>query len=155
MLVLLVLFVVAALWGAGFLTSLESEDDTIDALREAIVRDATGTSPCADTPALARWREQSPNFWFVIRDRDGHSVSQGRVPREYADIGDALDGDRPGAARLEHRGRAAPDGADEVDRYPAGNVQILTGAGGVVSWRRVALGDLDAVPGSSSCPSSR
>jgi signal transduction histidine kinase len=139
MLVLLVLFIVAALWGTGFLTSLEPEDDTIDALREAIARDATGGILVTETPAIAKWRAQYPNAWFVIRDREGHSVSQGRVPREYADIGAALDG--VGQARL---GWNMEDGPRPTARMKwidtnAGNVQILTGAGGVVSWRRVAL----------------
>ena len=147
MLALLVLFVVAALWGAGFLISLEPEDDTIDALREAIVRDANGGHPrCAIRPRSRSGGEQSPNFWFVIRDREGHSVSQGRVPREYAGIGAALDG--IGQARL---GWNIGDGPRPTARMkwidtPAGNIQILTGPGGAVSWRRVAPCDLDAVP---------
>ncbi len=137
MLALLVLFVIAALWGAGHLISLESEDDTIDALHDAVVRDADGEISVRDTPALAQRRKQAPNFWFVIRDREGHSVSQGRVPREYADIGAALDG--IGQARL---GWNIVDGMRPTGRMkwidtPAGNIQILTGQGGAVSWQRV------------------
>ena len=69
----------------------------------------------------------------------GHSVSQGRVPREYAEIGAALDG--IGQARL---GWNIGDGARPTARLkwidaPAGNLQIMTGSGGTVSWRRVAL----------------
>ena len=97
MLALFVLFAVAALWSAGFL-NLEPEDDTIDALREAVVRDPNGEISVRDTPALVQQRRESPNFWFVVRDREGHSVSQGRVPREYAEIDAALDG--IGQARL-------------------------------------------------------
>jgi signal transduction histidine kinase len=139
MLVLLVLFIVAALWGTGLLASLEPEDDTIDALREAVTRDATGGLLVTETPAIAKRRAQYPNSWFVIRDREGHSVSQGRVPREYADIGAALDG--VGQARL---GWNMEDGPRPTARMKwidtqAGNVQMLIGAGGVVSWRRVAL----------------
>src|SRR5216684_4369042 len=139
MLALFVLFIVAALWGAGFLISLESEDDTIDALHDAIVRDVNGAIIVRDTPELAKRRKESPNFWFVIRDREGHSVSQGRVPLEYAKIEDALDG--IGQARL---GWNIGDGPRPTARLkwidtPAGNVQIMTGPGGAVSWRRVAL----------------
>ena len=139
MLALFVLFVVAALWGGGFLISLESEDDTIDALRGAVVRESNGEIAVHDTPALAKLRAEAPNFWFMIRDREGHSVSQGRVPREYAEIGAALDG--IGQARL---GWNIDDGPRPTARLkwidtPAGNVQILTGPGGAVSWRRVAL----------------
>ena len=139
MLVMLVLLVMAALWATGFLVALEPEDDTIDALRAAISRDAGGGILVTETPAIASWREQYPNVWFVIRDRDGHSVSQGRVPREYADIGAALDG--VGQARL---GWTLDDGPRPTARMKwietaAGDIQILTGAGGAVSGRRVAL----------------
>lgn len=139
MLALLVLFAVAALWGGGFLNSLESEDDTIDALRGAISRDANGKIVVRDTPALASRRAESGNFWFVLRDREGHSVSQGRVPLEYAKIGDALDG--IGQARL---GWNLGDGPRPTARLkwvdtPAGDIQILLGPGGTVSWRRIGL----------------
>jgi signal transduction histidine kinase len=139
MLALFVLFAVAGLWSAGFLNSLEPEDDTIDALREAVVRDPNGEISVRDTPALVQRRRESPNFWFVVRDREGHSVSQGRVPREYAEIGAALDG--IGQARL---GWNIGDGPRPTARLkwidaPAGNLQIMTGPGGTVSWRRVAL----------------
>ena len=137
MLALLVLVVIAALWGSGHLVSLESEDDTIDALRDAVVRDSNGDISVRDTPVLAKRRAQAPNFWFQIRDREGHSVSQGRVPLEYAGIGDALDG--IGQARL---GWNILDGMRPTARMkwidtPAGNIQILTGQGGAVSWRRI------------------
>lgn len=137
MLALLVLVVIAALWGAGHLIALESEDDTIDALQGAITRDGNGDISVRDTPTLARRRAQAPNFWFLVRDREGHSVLQGRVPLEYANIGDALDG--IGQARL---GWNLLDGMRPTARMkwidtPAGNVQVLTGQGGAVSWRRI------------------
>ena len=137
MLALLVLVVIAALWGAGHLIALESEDDTIDALHDAVVRKSNGDISMRDTPVLAKRRAKAPNFWFLIRDREGHSVSQGRVPLEYAGIGDALDG--IGQARL---GWNILDGMRPTARMkwidtPAGNIQILTGQGGAVSWQRI------------------
>ena len=139
MLSVLVLFVVGALWAGGFLTSLESEDDTIDALRTAIARDANGGIVVRDTPALAKRRDVAPDLWFVIRDREGHSVSQGRVPQEYARIGDALDG--IGQARLGWNLGDPPRPTARMKWIdtPAGNLQILTGPGGAIPWRRVAL----------------
>ena len=139
MLALFVLAVIAVLWGAGALNTLEPEDDTIDALRDAVVRDAGGGISVRETPAVSKRRDQSPNFWFVVRDREGHSVSQGRVPREYAEIGAALDG--IGQARL---GWNLDDGPRPTARMKwietsAGEVQVLTGSGGTVSWRRVVL----------------
>ena len=52
MLALLVLVVIAALWGAGHLIALESEDDTIDALHDAVIRDSNGDISVRDTPTL-------------------------------------------------------------------------------------------------------
>jgi signal transduction histidine kinase len=139
MLTLFAVFVVAALWSGGYLISLESEDDTIDALRQAIVRDGSGGIALRDTPALARRRNEVPGLWFVVRDRNGHSVSEGPVPREYARIGSALD--EIGQARL---GWSIGDTPRPTARMKwidtsAGNIQVLTGSGGSVSWRRLAL----------------
>jgi signal transduction histidine kinase len=139
MLALFVLVVVAALWSGGFLVSLEPEDETIDALRNAIVRDANGDIAVSDTPALARRREKIPDFWFTVRDREGHSASRGKVPAEYAGIGDALDG--VGQARLGFNigDRPRPSARMKWIATPAGSVQVLTGQGGTVSWQRLAL----------------
>jgi signal transduction histidine kinase len=137
MLALLVLLVIGAMWGGGYLIALKSEDDILDALQGAVTRDANGALMLRETPALAAQRAASSDFWFVIRDREGRSLTHGEVPREYARIGDALDdvnqarfgwnlGDPPRpAARLKWIGT------------PAGRIQILAGPGGAVSWRRV------------------
>jgi signal transduction histidine kinase len=139
MLSVLALLVVGGLWATGCLMSLESEDDVLDALQGAVARGANGALMLRETPALASQRAAVPDLWFIIRDREGHSLSQGPVPREYARIGDALDdisqarlgwnlGDPPRpAARLKW-----VEGA-------AGRVQILTGPGGAVSWRRAVF----------------
>src|SRR5205085_5477664 len=91
MLTSFVVLVIAALWAAGFLVSLDPEDDTIDAVRDAVTRDAGGGLVVRDTSAMARRRAEVPDFWFVLRDRDGHSLSEGTVPSPYARIGTALD----------------------------------------------------------------
>ena len=117
MLALLVLFIVAALWGTGFLISLEPEDDTIDALREAIARDATGGYLVRETPAIAQMaraisqflvRDPGPGRTFGFAGQGAARICRHRRRARWR---------RPGAARLEHGRRAAPDGADEVDRY--------------------------------------
>jgi signal transduction histidine kinase len=139
MLILFVVLVVAALWSAGLLVSLEPEDDTIEALRDAVVRDGSGGLALRDTPALARRRAEVPDFWFMVRDRAGHSISEGAVPPEYARIGAALDG--IGQARLGWNIGDPPRPTARVKWLdgPAGTIQILTGPGGVVPWRRVFL----------------
>ena len=64
MLALLVLVVIAALWGAGHLISLELEDDTIDALRDAVVRESNGDISVPDTPVLASSGRRLPISGF-------------------------------------------------------------------------------------------
>jgi signal transduction histidine kinase len=139
MLALLVLLVVGTLWSTGHLIALESEDDILDALQGAVARSANGALVLQETPALARQRAAVTDFWFVIRDRDGHSLSQGPVPREYARIGDALDD--VSQARLGWNLGDPPRPAARLKwvEAAAGRVQILTGPGGTVSWRRVAF----------------
>ncbi len=147
MLALFVLIVVAALWSGGFLVSLEPEDETIDALRNAIVRDANGNIAVRDTPFLARRRERIPDFWFTVRDREGAfrfsrpgagGVCQNRRCARWG---------RSGAARMEYRRSAASLGADEMDRHarrqrPGPN---RPGRQRIVAAARA--GGLDAIPG--------
>jgi signal transduction histidine kinase len=132
----LVLLVVTALWGGGYLIAPEPDDDTIDMLREAITRDAGGQLALRDTPRLASQREDSPGLWFIVRDRNQHSISSGAVPSEFAKIGDALDG--VGQARLGWNIGDPPRPTARVKRVEtaAGTVQIITGSGTTVSWRR-------------------
>ena len=156
LLALLVLFIVAALWGTGLLISLEPDDDTIDALREAIARDATGGPGGGN----ARHRQMARAIsQRLVRDpgpgRTCGVAGQGAAGSMPSSRRRAR-WDRPGAARLEHGGRArAPRHGMKWIDTPAGNVQILTGQGGAVSWRRLGRCGLDAVPGSLSCPSWR
>ena len=90
-----------------------------------------------DTPVLAKRRAQAPNFWFQIRDHEGESRSQGRVPLEYASIGDALDGIGPARLGWNILDGMRPTARMKWTDTPAGNIQILTGQGGAVSWRRI------------------
>jgi signal transduction histidine kinase len=138
MLAVFILLVVAALWGGGFLMSLETEDETIDVLRAAVTRDANGNVILRDTPDLVQRRAEVPDFWFVIRDRSGHSLSEGAVPVEFAGIGAALQ--HIGQARLGWNIGDPPHSPARMKWVDtaAGDIQILTGPGSKVSWQRVA-----------------
>jgi signal transduction histidine kinase len=134
----LVLLVVAGLWGSGYLVSLEPDDDTIDIIRNAVTRKADGQITLRETPALVQQRKMAPDLWFVVRDRPGHSISQGSVPAVYAKIGNALDD--VGQARLGWNIGDPPRSTARIKWIdtPIGNIQVMTGPGGNVSWRRVA-----------------
>jgi signal transduction histidine kinase len=136
LLVLLVLLVGAALWLSGVLGD-DYEGSTLDVLRAAIDRDAGGGLILRPTPELANLRSEIADLWFVARDKEGHRLSEGRLPPDFVPIADALDHVRE--ARLTWMvGEASPlAGLVKWVDAPAGQVQILTGTQGSLSVRRV------------------
>lgn len=83
--------VIAVLFSSGLLFDFRSPDATIDILRAAVERDENGQLQLRDTAQLKILREDIPDLWFVIRDRQNHKLSEGAIPPEYASIGTALD----------------------------------------------------------------
>jgi len=136
---LVLALVVGLLWASGSLMALESEDAVFDALREAVVRDAGGGLAVRATSALAAVRASAPDLWFVVRDAQGHAVSEGDVPPEYARIGGALDA--IGQARLGWNlgDPARPTAHVRRIDTPAGTVHAMTGPGGAIPLRRVVV----------------
>lgn len=126
--------VLAVLIGSGMLLRLESEDNVVNAMREAVDRDATGRLQLRPTAELARLRREVPELWFTVRDRAGQSIAEGTVPPEYARIGAALDD--VGYARFGwNLGDASADRPTAHLRWidtPAGRIQVLTGPGGKI-----------------------
>ncbi|MFC5067353.1 sensor histidine kinase [Flaviflagellibacter deserti] len=133
----LAVLIVVLLWFTGHLTKLEPEDETIDAIASSVVRDGDGALAVRDTETLEDRRGEISDFWYVIRDRDGQTLSQGPVPAQYARIGGALDG--VGQAKLggNLRGGISATARVKWAETPAGEVQILTGSGGSIPFRRV------------------
>ncbi|PRD50059.1 sensor histidine kinase [Phyllobacterium myrsinacearum] len=134
MLTLFVVLVLCALWYTGFLGSIDPEDTTINAVRDSIARGTNGALVLRETPALARERATSPSFWFVARDAQGQTLSEGDVPPEYARIGDALSA--VGQARFGWNLGDPPRSNARFKRVTttAGVVQILAGPGSVVPF---------------------
>jgi signal transduction histidine kinase len=139
MLTTLVLTVVAALWAGGYLVSLEPEDELIEVVRDAVVRDASGVITIRQTPALVQRHADMPDLWFLVRDTNGHVLSQGNVPVEFARVGAALDD--IGQARLGWN-IGDPPRATARMRWvdtPGGKLQIMTGSGSKVPWHRLLI----------------
>lgn len=137
LLMVLALLIVGGLWATGCLAKLEPEDQTIAAIGASIVRGADRHLEVRETEDLAARRAEIDDFWFVVRDHSGATISTGAVPERFARIGAALDG--VGQAKL---GGNLRDGLSPTARIrwvpsPAGEVQVLTGSGGSVPLRRV------------------
>jgi signal transduction histidine kinase len=127
--------------GNGMLLRLESEDNVVNAMREAIIRDDAGRLQLRPTTELVRLRREVPGLWFALRDHQGQTLREGDVPPEYARIGAALDD--VGNARIGwNLGEQAVDRPTAQLRWidaPAGRVQVLTGPGGAIPLGRYLM----------------
>ena len=90
LLAMLIVCLISALCATGFLIVPRDEDHVISIVQNAIARDAQGNLVLRPTADLKQLRENTPDLWFLVRDRQGHSLSEGAVPPEFAKIGDAL-----------------------------------------------------------------
>jgi signal transduction histidine kinase len=91
---------------------------------EAVMRRADGGLAVRMTPELLEARRETPSAWFVAEDAQGHSVSFGRVPSEFASMLGRLHGITHG----DLRGRVSEHGLSVVVRSetgPAGELTIL------------------------------
>jgi signal transduction histidine kinase len=141
LLVALVAVVIGALWASGLLLVERDEDHVIDIVQRALARDADGELILRPTAELKQIRAGTPDLWFLVRDKQGHSLSEGKVPDEFANIGDALDRisqARLGWQLLEDDPRKPPARMKRVNSG-AGNVQVLTATQGKMSGGKAAL----------------
>ncbi|WP_375774908.1 sensor histidine kinase [Bradyrhizobium sp. ma5] len=137
----LVLTVLGALWASGFLLVNRDEDRVIDVVQSAVARDVQGELVLRPTDDLNKLRAEIPDLWFAVRDRDGHTLSEGDVPVDFARIGNALD--HISQARLGYQMLEDSPGkpAARLKRVntDAGNVQILTATQGRMTGTKALL----------------
>lgn len=134
----LLLILLGLTWWRGDGLALETEDRVLEVLSEALMRTPDGGLALRRTPALAGLRADVPGLWFAIHDAQGHWLSEGQVPPEFARIGHALDD--VGQARLGWNlgDPARPTARIKRMDSAAGTVQIMTGPGGPLSLRQLA-----------------
>ncbi|GLR95747.1 two-component sensor histidine kinase [Bradyrhizobium liaoningense] len=131
-LVALVAIVLAGLCASGFVLAERNEDRVIDVVQRALTRDAQGGLALRPTAELKQLRSETPDLWFLVRDRLGRSLSEGSVPAEFAAIGGGLDQisqARLGWQLLEDDPRKPAARLKRVDT-DAGNVQVITATQG-------------------------
>ncbi|WP_143033011.1 hypothetical protein [Sinorhizobium sp. NFACC03] len=132
--------VVAVLFGSGQLFQFRSTENTVEILRAAVKPDQHGGFSLRDTDAVKAFRQDVPDLWFIIRDGQGHVLSEGTIPPEYAVIGNALD--HVGQARLGWN-IGDPDRPVARMRWvetEAGRLQIMTGSSVSAPFFLVFLG---------------
>ncbi|WP_373852019.1 sensor histidine kinase [Bradyrhizobium sp.] len=141
LLAMLIVCLISALCATGFLIVPRDEDHVISIVQNAIARDAQGNLVLRSTADLEQLRENTPDLWFLVRDRQGHSLSEGAVPPEFTRIGDALDQisqARLGWQMFEDDPRKPPARLKRVNS-DAGPVQVLTATQGPTSSVKTAL----------------
>ncbi|MCW2078447.1 UNVERIFIED_ORG: signal transduction histidine kinase [Bradyrhizobium japonicum] len=132
LLLALVAVVVGALCASGLVLAERDEDRVIDVVQHALTRDAQGGLTVRPTPELKQLRTETPDLWFLVRDRQGHSLAEGAVPAEFAAIGGGLDQisqARLGWQLFEDDPRKPAARLKRVDTE-AGNVQVITATQG-------------------------
>ncbi|APO53100.1 HAMP domain-containing histidine kinase [Bradyrhizobium diazoefficiens] len=132
LLLALVAVVVGALCASGLVLAERDEDRVIDVVQHALTRDAQGGLTVRPTPELKQLRSETPDLWFLVRDRQGHSLAEGAVPAEFAAIGGGLDQisqARLGWQLFEDDPRKPAARLKRVDTE-AGNVQVITATQG-------------------------
>lgn len=132
LLLALVAVVVGALCASGFVLAERDEDHVIDVVQRALTRDAQGALALRPTAELKQLRSETPDLWFLVRDRQGGSLSEGTVPAEFAAIGGSLDQisqARLGWQLFEDDPHKPAARLKRVDTE-AGNVQVITATQG-------------------------
>ncbi|WP_024881923.1 HAMP domain-containing sensor histidine kinase [Methylosinus sp. LW3] len=132
----LILTVIGLMWRSGALGN-EYEGSTIDVLTEAVERAPQGELMLTATPDLTRLRSENPDLWFLVRDAQGHRLSESAVPSDLVPVANALD--HIDQARLgAHPSDDTPPIA--VVRWvetKAGRLQMLAAAKGRLSASKV------------------
>ncbi|MET4258345.1 signal transduction histidine kinase [Bradyrhizobium sp. S3.12.5] len=141
LLLALVAVVVGALCASGFVLADRDEDRVIDVVERALARNAEGDLTLRQTPDLKQLRAETPDLWFLVRDRQGHSLTEGAAPAEFAAIGGSLDQisqARLGWQMFEDDPRKPAARLKRVDT-DAGNVQIITATQGRLTGAKALL----------------
>lgn len=141
------LIIVGSLWLTGFILHQRDEDRAIHVLQTSLVRETDGRLSLRPTPELTDLREDNPQLWFQIRDRDGQTLSEGDVPAPFARLAAALD--EIGQAKLGwDRAQDNEQGKDRDkgrDSHPSARMKrVATSAGEVqiITTAEVKLSDL-------------
>ncbi|QPF81976.1 HAMP domain-containing histidine kinase [Bradyrhizobium genosp. L] len=140
-LAMLLVLLIGALCASGVLVVPRDEDHVIAIVQGALARNAQGELTLRPTAELKELRETTPDLWFLVRDHQGHSLSEGTVPGEFARIGDALDQisqARLGWQMFEDDPRKLPARMKRVNS-DAGQVQVLTAAQGPMTRAKTLL----------------
>jgi len=129
---------VGLLWVTGYLID-GYENGNVDVLKDAITRNAEGKLVLQETPDLIRLRQRAANIWFIVHDKQGHSLAEGKVPEAFAFAITGLEHMNDARFRLSPDKNARPEAVVKWLESPAGSVQIFSGTEGELTFGRLLL----------------
>ncbi|WVT76152.1 HAMP domain-containing sensor histidine kinase (plasmid) [Sinorhizobium chiapasense] len=129
---------VGLLWVTGYLID-GYENGNVDVLKDAITRNAEGKLVLQETPDLIRLRQRAATIWFIVRDKQGHSLAEGKVPEAFAFAIAGLEHMNDARFRLSPDKNARPEAVVKWLESPAGSVQIFSGTEGELTFDRLLL----------------
>lgn len=128
---------IGALWMTGAVSGGSYQQSTIEALTAAVGRNPDGGLVLRPNSELAWLRREVDGFWFVLRDDQGHQLSEGRPPEVVSSLMPSLDRIESAVVAGDRSGRAPPLAVVQRVDTPAGRVQMLTSAKGRPLLRQV------------------
>lgn len=126
---LLIALIIGALVATGVIPE-EFEGRAFYVLSKSVKRNADGGLFLQENQQLKELREEVPDLWFIIRDEEGHELSEGTVPPLFSRMSAALD-HIDNAMLVWRFGEKRPAATVQWHDTKAGRVQIFTGAQGV------------------------
>lgn len=136
---LIPLLIVALVW-FGSASMSDYEGGTADVIKDALTRDANGKLALKPTRELDELRRNEKDLWYVVRDKQGNRLKEGTIPPALAPFENQLD--NISEARFSWtlgKATARPAGIVSWENTGAGEVQILAGTEGRLSWVRLGL----------------
>ena len=128
---------VAFLWLSGFVHE-RYDRGVIDAIKDAVARDAEGHLILNNTPELAALRRDDKSLWFIIHDASGNQLMEGTVPDAYRTMSNALSNVLEARLGDDKAGAPRPDAIIRREDTSVGRILMMASTGGRLTFGRLA-----------------
>lgn len=128
---------VAFLWLSGFVHE-RYDRGVIDAIKDAVARDAEGHLILNNTPELTALRRDDKSLWFIIHDASGNQLMEGTVPDAYRTMSNALSNVLEARLGDDKVGAPRPDAIIRREDTSVGRILMMASTGGRLTFGRLA-----------------
>ena len=128
---------VAFLWLSGFVHE-RYDRGVVDAIKDAVARDAEGHLILNNTPELTALRRDDKSLWFIIHDASGNQLMEGTVPDAYRTMSNALSNVLEARLGDDKVGAPRPDAIIRREDTSVGRILMMASTGGRLTFARLA-----------------